>query len=223
MTHALRTAEGEDVEVVVIRGDGPSFCAGADLAFLETHDGSAGITPREFLSSIWDLTIALESSPIAVVAGLHGHAIAGGLELALACDVVVAAESTILGDGHVLRCLLPGGGASARMERTLGRATSSWLALTGDLLPAADPVFAQWLRRVVPEEELSAAIDDVVARLLATPSAARRSYKLLLDRTHGRLDATDRDRELDAFDEHWTAHDVPAVLRDFLAKNRKAS
>lgn len=218
---ALAGAEAVGTEVVVLRGAGPSFCAGADLALLSSYD--AGTTPRDHLTSIWDLTLAMERSTIVFVAELHGHAVAGGLELALACDIVLAATGTLIGDGHVRRSLQPGGGASARMERNLGRATSTWLALTGELIPAEDRAFGSWLRAVVPAPELANATAEVVAALLAVPASARSGYKQLLNQTHGALAATDRDRELDAFDRHWRANDVPAVLRTFLTKNREAS
>jgi enoyl-CoA hydratase len=220
---ALAAAEAADIEVVVVQGAGPSFCAGADLALLSTYD-AGGTTPRDHLASIWDLTLAMERSAIVFVAGLHGHAVAGGLELALACDVVLAASGTLIGDGHVRRCLLPGGGASVRMERNLGRATSTWLALTGDLLPAEDRAFTSWLRAVVPTQDLARATAEVVETLLAVPATARDGYKQLLNETHGALAVADRDRELDAFDRHWRANDVPQVLRTFLTKtSREAS
>ena len=133
-----------------------------------------GQTPRDHLEAIWDLTLAMESSSVTFVAVLHGHAIAGGLELALACDVVVASIGTLIGDGHVRRSLLPGGGASARMERGLGRATSSWLALTGELLRAEDPVFASWLRKVEAPEGLDAAVTSIVTSLTAVPASSLR-------------------------------------------------
>jgi len=219
---ALAAAEASNTEVVVLRGAGPSFCAGADLALLSSYDESDA-TPRDHLTSIWDLTLAMERSGIAFVAELHGHAVAGGLELALACDVVLAATGTLIGDGHVRRCLLPGGGASARMERDLGRATSTWLALTGELLPAEDRALGTWLRAVVPAQDLAGATAGIVDTLLAAHAPARSGYKQLLNQTHGALGAVDRDRELDAFDQHWNANDVPAVLRTFLTKNREAS
>ena len=219
---ALASAEATDVDVVVLCGQGPSFCAGADLSLLSTYDGANGQTPRDHLEAIWDLTLAMESSSVTFVAVLHGHAIAGGLELALACDVVVASVGTLIGDGHVRRSLLPGGGASNRMERGLGRATSSWLALTGELLPAEDAAFASWLRRVEAPEGLDAAVTSIVTSLSAVPASARAAYKRLLDQTHGGLTTTDRDRELDAFDRHWLANDVPHALRAFLNKNRAA-
>jgi enoyl-CoA hydratase len=220
---ALAVAAVAGTEVVVVRGAGPSFCAGADLALLSAYDAD-GATPRNHLASIWDLTLAMERSAAVFVAELHGHAVAGGLELALACDVVLAATGTLIGDGHVRRCLLPGGGASARMERNLGRAASTWLALTGDLVPAEDRAFNAWLRAVVPAQDLPRATAEVVEKLLAVPAPARSGYKKLLNDTHGALAPADRDRELDAFDKHWRANDVPQVLRAFLTKtNREAS
>nr|WP_281385967.1 enoyl-CoA hydratase/isomerase family protein [Nocardioides luti] len=223
LREALTSAESIGADVVVLRGEGPSFCAGADLSLLANHDRASAQTPRNHLSAIWDLTLAIEHSPVVFVAVLHGHAIAGGLELALACDVVVAATGTLIGDGHVRHCLLPGGGASARMERTLGRGASAWLALTGKFLPADDPVFAPWLRSVVPPTELDETVAAIVTSLTDVSATARASYKQLLDETHGSLSASDRDRELDAFDRHWLANDVPSALRAFLTKTREAS
>lgn len=222
MTDALTEEEQHGTEVVVLRGEGSSFCAGADLKFLQSHDSSRDATPRAFLSSIWDLTIAIEQSDITFVAALHGHAIAGGMELALACDLVLAATGTLIGDGHVRNNLLPGGGASARMERAMGRGVATWLALSGRFVAAEDPRLAGWLQDVVPAHELSVATDRVVDQLLDVPSAARRRYKHLLNGQNGPT-ASDRDRELDAFDRHWAREDVPAALRSFLARNRKAS
>ena len=223
MHAAVAAAEAADIEVVVLRGAGRSFCAGADLALLSTYE-AGGATPREHLSAIWDLTLAMERSAMIFIAELHGHAVAGGLELALACDVVLASIGTLIGDGHVRRCLVPGGGASARMERNLGRAAATWLALTGELLPAEDRAFASWLHALAAPEDLKEAIATVVDTLLAVPATARGAYKKLLNETHGALSTSDRDRELDAFDRHWLANDVPRVLRTFLTKtNREAS
>lgn len=220
---ALVSAERDGVQVVVLRGEGPSFCAGADLRFLQSHDPTRGHTPRAFLSEIWDLTMAMEHSAIVFVAALHGHAVAGGLELALACDIVLAASDTQIGDGHAANNLLPGGGASARMERTLGRGTSSWLALTGALIPAQDPCFATWLRTVVPIDDLEQRTADAVARLLTVPDTARTGYKALLSQVTEPATEADKVRELDAFDRHWIDQNVPEALRLFLSKNRKAT
>jgi enoyl-CoA hydratase len=223
LTAALADAERGGVEVVVLRGNGPSFCAGADLGLLATYDPTRRETPRTHLTAIWDLTLAIEASPIVFVSVLHGHAIAGGLELALASDIVIATHGTQIGDGHVRRCLLPGGGASVRMHRALGRGTAAWLALSGRLIAAHDPAFSTWLRAVVPAAELDATVDAVVNDLLAAPSPARRAYKHLLAEVDARPSTTDRDLELAAFDRHWLSNDIPSELNSFLNKSGKAS
>ncbi len=163
------------------------------------------------------------SPPIIFVAALQGHAVAGGLELALACDVVLADERTLIGDGHVGRNLLPGGGASARLERSLGLSTAFWLALTGTLLPAGDPAFAGWLRCVTPSDELDDGVDALLDQLLSVPAPSQQAYKRVLHAQVPPPTEADRDRELDAFDRHWVAQNVPESLRLFLNKNRKAS
>ena len=223
LTAALPEEERLGTEVVVLRGEGPSFCAGADLKFLQTYGADPRHTPRAFLASIWDLTLAMERSSVVFVAALHGHAIAGGMELALACDIVLAATGTLIGDGHVRNNLLPGGGASARMERAIGRAAATWMALSGRSLTAEDPRLAVWLHEVVPAQKLSEATDRVVEQLLGVPASARRHYKQLINANQQALTTSDRDRELDAFEQHWSSEDVPEALRTFLAGNRKAS
>jgi enoyl-CoA hydratase/carnithine racemase len=108
LTTALTDAEHDaSTRVVLIAGAGPSFCAGADLRhLLSLHE--AGHTPVPFLRTVSALTRRLETSPLPIVAVLHGHAVAGGLEIALACDVVVAEAGTLIGDGHIRNHLLPG-------------------------------------------------------------------------------------------------------------------
>ncbi len=223
LSAALQAAEGSGVQAIVLRGNGLSFCAGADLNYLQTHESTEGVTPREFLSEIWDLTIAMENSPMVFVAALHGHAVAGGLELALACDVVIAEEGTLIGDGHVGRKLVAGGGASARLERSLGRSTAFWLALTGTLLKAEDPSLSSWLRTTTPKGALDEGINNVLGPLLSVPASAQQVYKQVLNSQVPQPTLAHRDRELDAFDRHWVQQNVSASLREFLNKNRKAS
>jgi enoyl-CoA hydratase len=220
---ALATATSDGIEIVVIRGAGDSFCAGADLRFLQAHDPGRGQTPVDFLRDIWDLTLAMERSATTFVAALHGHAVAGGLELALACDVVLAAEATLIGDGHVRRNLLPGGGASARLERAIGRGPSAWLALSGSLLPAEDVRFGQWLHDVVPLAEVDERVEEAIVELRRSPTAARAAYKALLNDRVSTFRLTDRERELAAFGRHWLRQDVPAELRKFLDRRTEAS
>jgi enoyl-CoA hydratase len=219
ITSALTDAEQDAAtQAVLIAGIGPSFCAGADLRhLLALHD--VGNTPMSFLRTVSALTRRLETSPLPIVAVLHGHAVAGGLEIALACDVVVAEAGTLIGDGHIRNQLLPGAGASVRMRARLGDALGRWLALSGELLPAERFLSAGWLHAVVDSGHGATEGQRLAEILSATANPAQSAYKLLL----ANLDETPSltaglDLELDAFEQHWANHDVPQALRGFLIR-----
>jgi enoyl-CoA hydratase/carnithine racemase len=121
----------DDLAIGILTGAGGTFCAGMDLkAFLagemngEPGRGMAGLTPQQ------------PRKP--VIAAIEGYALAGGCELALACDLRVAAENATFGIPEVKRGLVAGGGGLLRLPRLLPPAIAMELALTGDSLPAAD-------------------------------------------------------------------------------------
>ena len=101
------------LKALVVRGKGRAFCAGADLvAMQESFADNASL--RRYLTSFNEALFALEELPIPTVAVVHGHALAGGLELLLACDLVIAAEDARIGDQHINFGLMPGGGSTQR-------------------------------------------------------------------------------------------------------------
>ncbi|WP_238556646.1 enoyl-CoA hydratase/isomerase family protein [Gordonia terrae] len=218
LDRALSDAEADpDAGAIVLTGAGPSFCAGADLKyFLELDE--RGESPIEFLRDVSALCTRLETSRLPVIAAIHGHAVAGGMELALACDVVIAADTALIGDGHVRNNLLPAGGASVRLPRKLGASMARWLALTGELVAAQQLMPTGWLHSVVPEDTLVDAATAAARILTDQHGPAQARYKrLLFD-----LDTVDPHTglalELDTFDAHWRAHDVPTALKKFLTR-----
>ncbi|MGN2639591.1 enoyl-CoA hydratase/isomerase family protein [Nocardia takedensis] len=213
---ALSEAE-DDVQTrcLILAGAGKSFCAGGDLRyFLDTADRPGGPTP--FLRRVSAVVTRLETSRLPVVAALHGHAVAGGLELALACDVVVAADTTLIGDGHIRNNLLPAAGSSVRLPRKLGDSTARWLALTGKLVPAEQLAAAGWLHTVVPAEQVASTAHRVASELAAASGPGQAAFKALLHE----LTTTDEEQglahELRTFEQHWNTNDVPASLTSFL-------
>jgi enoyl-CoA hydratase len=106
--------------VIAVAGRGPSFCADGDFhQFLELHE--RGDNPVDFLADVSARFSRIAASLKPWVAVVHGHAVAGGLELALACDVVVAVDTTLIGDGHLNRRLVPAGGSCVRLPGAVGR------------------------------------------------------------------------------------------------------
>ena len=176
------------VRCLVVTGAGRAFCAGADLTFLHDlpTDGRDAAT-MAFLREATALMSRLEAFPKPVVAAVNGIATAGGLELVLCCDLVIASESARLGDGHANYGLLPGAGASARLPRRIGIVRAKHLFFTGDLVPASELVAAGLVNMVVPDAELPAAVERLVAKIAAkSPIGLRRMKEL----AHAGLETT---------------------------------
>ncbi|MBT2266073.1 enoyl-CoA hydratase/isomerase family protein [Rhodococcus erythropolis] len=213
---AIADAEAQaGVGCLVLAGAGKSFCAGADLQyFLTLADAPSG--PTEFLRRVSAVVTRLERSRLPVVAAVHGHAVAGGLELALACDVVVASDDALIGDGHIRKNLLPAAGSSVRLPRKVGDSMARWLALTGTLLPAEELRFTGWLHAVVPPAELTDTASALAAELAAAAGPAQSAFKSLLHSLTGMHEEDGLATELVDFERHWNSADVPAVLTAFL-------
>lgn len=171
-----------DVLAVIITGRGRSFSAGGDL------DGYIGLykTPEKFaafLEDFLDALKAIEASSKIYVAAVNGVCVAGGLELLLACDLAIAAESAKIGDGHLNFGQLPGAGGSQRLPRAIGLLRAKHLILTGDLLSAADAKAIGLVNDVAADAELDAAAEALVARLSEKSRAGLRGAKYLTNLT----------------------------------------
>lgn len=213
----ITSAEADpDTAVIAVAGNGPSFCAGGDFhQFLQLHD--RGQNPVDFLTDVSACFSRIAASPKPWVAVLHGHAVAGGLELALACDVVVAADTTLIGDGHLNRRLTPAGGSSIRLPGAVGHGLSRWLLLTGELLPATEFSATGWIRAIVPEADLDATATRICRQLADRHSPAQQRLKTLLQRIDGIAPEQALRDELATFADNWQASSVADALRAFLA------
>jgi enoyl-CoA hydratase/carnithine racemase len=211
------TAADDDpaTAVVAVTGAGPSFCAGGDFHEFLSLD-RAGTHPVQFLETVSRCFTRITAAATPWVAVLHGHAVAGGLELALACDLVIAADTTLIGDGHLRHGLLPAGGSSVRLPAAVGPGLARRLLLTGELLPATAFASSGWLDQVVPEPALEAAAMQACRRLADRAGAAQSALKNLLHRIDGAGPATALRAELDAFAANWTTQPVSEALERFL-------
>jgi methylglutaconyl-CoA hydratase len=167
---ALETADLDgDVRVVVIRGAGRDFCAGADLAELLASAGrDAGENEADALR-LGDLFLRLRRLPKPAIAVVHGNALAGGCGLATACDLVVAAESARFGYPEIQRGFVPAM-VLAMLRRLVGEAVAFDLVSTGRLLSAREAAALGLVARVAPDTELDQ-VTEALVRPLATGSA----------------------------------------------------
>jgi enoyl-CoA hydratase/carnithine racemase len=131
---AVRSASdaGRDIRVLVIRGSSRAFCAGSDLKWLAEsgviNDPAAHLRNQDRMQAAYE---ALEGARQVVIGSINGWAVAGGLELALACDIVIADEEARLGDEHIRKNLLPSGGSTQRLPRRIGLSRALYYLLTG--------------------------------------------------------------------------------------------
>jgi enoyl-CoA hydratase len=168
-----------DVRVVVIEGAGRAFSSGYDLTE-EAEGAIAGpVAWREALAVDVAATLRILDCPKPVIAQVHGYALAGGLELAMACDLVVAAEGTRFGEPEIRYGSAP---VTLLMPFLIGQKRTRELLLTGDLIDAVEAERIGLINRVVPAERLAAEVEALADRLARTPPEVMGPTKRMLNR-----------------------------------------
>lgn len=196
------------VRAVVITGTGPAFCAGADLAFIRSLGEDATAVVEQFLRPLAAVLRTLRALPKPVIAAINGHCVAGGLELVLCCDLVLAAEDARIADGHSRYGLLPAVGGAQGLARVVGPMKAKEMLFTGASYSGREMQAAGLVNQAVPAEEL----DGAAARLVATlaersPSGLRRMKQMVDDEAEMPWDVAAR-YEL-AITERHLSTDVP--------------
>ena len=171
-------ARDDDIRAVVITGEGRGFCSGADLR------GGAG--EREFRRVLTNeynpLTVAIRNLPKPILAAVNGVAAGAGVSLALACDLVVAADEAHFVLAFLRIGLVPDSGVTRVLVRALGRHRAAQMIIGGEPLSASDAHAAGLVAAVVPADRLREAAQDRVAQLAQGPTRAIGYAKRLINR-----------------------------------------
>ena len=168
---ALEDAAADDtVRAIVLRGAGRAFCSGADVTGMEPGDTRGAVDAS--LRTVHRVTAALAEAPKPAVAVVHGPAAGVGVSFALACDLVVAAESAYFLLAFANIGLMPDGGATALVAAAVGRARATRMALLAERIPATTAFEWGLISHVVPDDALTTTVDDLVARLAAGPTGS---------------------------------------------------
>lgn len=147
-----------DIRVVIIRGAGDkAFCAGADLKERATL---SDIEVKQFILTIRNLFTAIENLPKPVIAAVNGIALGGGTELALACDIRIAAATASMGLTETRLAIIPGAGGTQRLPRLIGRGKAKELIFTGRRVKADEALAIGLVNQVAAPEKL---MDDALA------------------------------------------------------------
>ena len=167
----------DELWVGVLVGAGSVFCAGADLKAVADRGVSELITVRGGFAGFVQRA---RTKP--VIAALNGHAVAGGMEIAIAADIIIAAEGTHLGLPEATRSLLAVGGALANLPRLIGQKAALELAMTGELWPAERFVQLGLISKVVPAGTVLHEARNVADSLCRNaPLAVRASRRVIVD------------------------------------------
>jgi enoyl-CoA hydratase/carnithine racemase len=204
----------EGVNCIVIAGDDEAFAAGADVRALAEHDINDELSPSE---SFWR-RLALVRTPM--IAAVSGWALGGGCELALLCDMIVASETAEFGQPEITLAIIPGGGGTQRLARTVGKARAMELVLTGRRFDAKEALEMGMVNRVTKKGvwlDEAMELAGVVAR--RPPLAARLAKEAILTAEETGLTAgVEAERRL--FGVAMATEDRVEAMQAFLEKRK---
>jgi enoyl-CoA hydratase/carnithine racemase len=210
-------AANDDVRVVILTGTGPAFCAGADLK--ETLGGQKlELGEPDFLARAATAFEALRAFPKPVIAALNGITMAGGLELAMCADIVLAAESAKIGDAHSNFGVYPGAGGAAILPRLVPQNVANYLLLTGKSLSATEMKQFGFVNEVHADDQLAAATDKLAKQLAAKSPVVLRRMKAVARSSNDKalIDALHHEQVM--LRAHLTSFDIQEGLRAFSEK-----
>ena len=171
--HLADIADDESVKCVVLTGAGRSFCAGHDLGAISSGDHGAS---KHFEPETVDL---VEQLPQPTIAKVKGHCLTGGLELALACDIIIAGDSAQFADTHGQWGLSPIWGMSIRLPERIGRSKAAELSYTSMKIDGAEAARIGLANHCYPDEQLDAEVDALAAKICANSASTNQLYKRL--------------------------------------------
>jgi enoyl-CoA hydratase/carnithine racemase len=201
-----------DARIVLIRGTGRAFCAGADLKERAGMGAEARLAHNRAINAMAD---ALEALPMPTIAVINGLALGGGLEIALTCDLRFAASSASLGLTEARMGAIPGGGGTQRLPRLIGTARAMKMMLAGEPIDAATAGSWGLVEEVVADDALDA---TVLAYASVVASRSPRTTRLLKRVVRAGLEQSLADglqRERDALTDVFASADYAEGLQAF--------
>lgn len=213
-----RVSASREVRVVVLTGAGDkAFCAGANLKERATMSEAE---VRTFLGGLRRTLRALEESSAIFIAAINGSALGGGTELALACDLRIAAPAAELGLTEVRLGIIPGGGGTQRLPRLIGPGRAKDLILTGRRLNSAEAFAIGLVQRLAPEGRLLEVALGVAERIADNAPLAVAAAKRAVDRGLDLALDAGLALELEEYETVLRSEDRLEGLRAFAQKRR---
>jgi enoyl-CoA hydratase len=215
--HALLAFDADEgIGAIVITGGDRAFAAGADIAAMAGWS-YMDVYKTEYLTRNWEHIRRVRKPVIAAVAGF---ALGGGCELAMMCDIVIAADSARFGQPEIKLGVIPGAGGTQRLPRALGKAKAMDLCLTGRMMDAAEAERAGLVSRVVPAASL---LEEALAVATAIASFSLPSVMMLKESVNRAYETPLSEGllfERRAFHSLFATHDQKEGMKAFLEKRK---
>ena len=176
-------AKDEDIRAVIIDGAGRAFCAGGDVQDIAQMSKMNPLDYPEYIDGFFESIRRIVWMEKPVIAVLKGFAIGGGFDLAMACDIRIAAKGTKMGSAFIRMGLIPELGGIYFLPRLVGIGMAKLLAFTGDFITAEEAERIGLVEKVVPEEELDKTARDLAGKLAKGPTKAIGMTKLAINRS----------------------------------------
>jgi enoyl-CoA hydratase len=176
-----RAAADDEVKVVVLTGAGRAFSAGYDLSAEAAHADIPAHEWHEVLAADIDATMRVWALEKPTIAAVRGYCLAGGCELAMACDMIVAGEGASFGEPEIR---YGSGPVTLLMPYVLGQKKTNELLFTGDVIDAAAALQAGMVNRVVADDAVESEVEGLVIKIAPTPLPVLRLTKIALVRAY---------------------------------------
>lgn len=208
-----------NAKAIIVTGAGKAFVAGADISAMANLTGEKA---AEFSRKGQDAFGSFADFEGPVIAAVNGYALGGGLELAMACDIIVASDKAVVGQPEVKLGVVPGFGGTQRLARRVGPGRAKWLLMSGENVKADEALRIGIVDKVVPHEQLLAECRKMAETILANGPQAVAWCKKLVD------EGLETDLwqglafETENFGASFRTHDQKEGMKAFLEKRKAA-
>ena len=213
-----KIAADDSIRVLVITGNGPAFCAGADLKEV-LASAQLPLGEADLLDRVCENVLnVLRDFPKPVIAALNGITMAGGLETAMCADIVIAAEEAKIGDGHANFGVFPGAGGAAVLPRLVPHNVAKYLLMTGKTLSAKEMQNYGFVNEVVPADQLIDAAQQLAAAIAQKSPIALQRMKEVANASMDKSRDAALEHEQVLLRKHQRSYDMAEGLKAFAEK-----
>jgi len=210
----------QNIKLLIISANGRAFSAGADLIYFKSVVSDPKDLQR-YIKKLNEVFFLIERLPIPTLCVVQGFALAGGLELMLCCDLVMAAKSAQFGDQHINFGLIPGGGSSKRLAERIGKQQALELMISGRWMDSEEALRTSLVYKVVDDADLETTVTDFAENINSKSRASLCNIKTLIN--HSNYAARDNSIafENNMFVKYVSSHKDPLEGLNAFSEKRK--